>query len=61
MLIHRIEIRCDPANVASAGVARKLGYRLDRTEDSPIEAAAQTGRQQVWVLGRGDYLAMERW
>ena len=27
----RVEIRCDPRNVASASVARKLGYRLEQT------------------------------
>lgn len=51
-LIHRLEIRCDPANGPSAAIPPKLGYRLDRIEDSPVEAAAQTGRQQVWVLDR---------
>ena len=51
-LIGRIEIRCDPANLASAAIPPKLGYRLDRTEVVEVEAAAQTGRQQVWVLDR---------
>ncbi|CAA9211104.1 MAG: hypothetical protein AVDCRST_MAG10-117 [uncultured Acidimicrobiales bacterium] len=51
-LVHRIEIRCDPANVASGAIPPKLGYRLDRTEDVEVEAPAQTGRQDVWVLDR---------
>jgi RimJ/RimL family protein N-acetyltransferase len=50
--IHRMEIRCDPANVASAAIPPKLGYRLDRTEAVEVEAEAQTGQQQVWVLDR---------
>ena len=52
--VRRVEIRCDPANVASAAIPPKLGYRLDRTEDVDVEAAAQTGEQQVWVLDRAD-------
>lgn len=51
-LIDRIEIRCDPANGASAAVARKLGYTLDRIDAVDIEAEAQTGKQQVWALHR---------
>lgn len=51
-LIDRIEIRCDPANGASAAVARKLGYTLDRIDVVDIEAEAQTGKQQVWALQR---------
>jgi RimJ/RimL family protein N-acetyltransferase len=47
--IERVEIRCDEANVASAGVARRLGYRLDRIEDHSIDSPAQTGRFMIWV------------
>ena len=52
--INRVEIRCDPANVASAAIPLKLGYRLDRTDVVDVEAAAQTGKQQVWVVDRAE-------
>lgn len=48
----RVEIRCDPANVASAAVATKLGFQLAATVDAEIEAAAQTGVSQVWATTR---------
>lgn len=44
--VDRVEIRCDPANVASAAIPRKLGYRRD---------AAQAGENQVWAVSRSDY------
>jgi len=40
-LVHRVQIRCDPANLASAAIPPKLGYRLD-----------EAGSQLVWVLDR---------
>lgn len=49
----RVEIRCDAANTASAGVARRLGFRLDRVVDDSVRAAADTGRSMIWVLERG--------
>lgn len=48
----RVEIHCDQANTASAAVPRRLGYRLDRTEDKRPEAAGETGRRMVWVMTR---------
>lgn len=48
--IHRVEIRCDEANAASAAVPRKLGYRLDRIQQgAPITAPAETGRKLIWI------------
>ena len=49
--IERVEIHCDEANVASAAVARGLGYRLERIEDHSIDSPAQTGRLMIWVTG----------
>ncbi|MHB1583720.1 MAG: GNAT family N-acetyltransferase [Acidimicrobiales bacterium] len=47
--ITRVEIHCDVANTASAAVARKLGFRLDRVEERPVTAPGETGRQMIWV------------
>jgi RimJ/RimL family protein N-acetyltransferase len=45
----RVEIHCDEANAASAGVPRKLGYRLDRVEAHEREAPGEVGRRMIWV------------
>jgi RimJ/RimL family protein N-acetyltransferase len=47
--ITRVEIHCDEANVRSAAVARRLGYRLARIEPDRIVAPAETGRSMIWV------------
>ena len=47
--IERIEIHCDVANVRSAGVPERLGFRLDRTEDTRKETPGETGRGLVWI------------
>jgi RimJ/RimL family protein N-acetyltransferase len=44
-----VEIHCDEANTASAGVPRKLGYRLDRVEVHEPEAPGEQGRRMIWV------------
>lgn len=46
----QIVIRMDQANLASASVARKLGFALDAQEDREIAAAGHTGRGYVWIL-----------
>jgi len=50
--VMRVEIHCDAANAASAAVARKLGYRLDRIEERRPEAPGESGRLMVWTRGR---------
>lgn len=50
--IQRIEIHMDKANVASAAVPRKLGFRLDHEEVRQVEALGHTGHGFVWVLDR---------
>jgi RimJ/RimL family protein N-acetyltransferase len=49
--ISRVEIHTDEGNKASAAIAQRLGYRLDRVDSRPAEAPAETGRRQVWVTG----------
>ena len=47
--VRRVEIHCDEANTASAGVPRKIGYRLDRIEPHEPEAPGERGRRMIWV------------
>jgi len=51
--IERVEIRCDGANRASAAVARRLGYRLDRVEASEARTSNQSGCSMIWVADLG--------
>jgi RimJ/RimL family protein N-acetyltransferase len=50
--VTRVEIHCDAANRASAAVAQKLGYRLDRIEERRAEAPGESGRLMVWLRDR---------
>ncbi|MEU0539624.1 GNAT family N-acetyltransferase [Nocardia sp. NPDC005978] len=50
--IESVEIHCDEANVRSAAVARRLGYRLDRIEPRVQSAPAESGRGMFWVKER---------
>ncbi len=47
--ISRVEIHTDAANVRSAAIPRKLGFRLDRVDTVTPDAPACTGRMQIWV------------
>jgi RimJ/RimL family protein N-acetyltransferase len=47
--VHRVEIRCDETNVASAGVPRRLGYRLESVVSRAPEAPGESGREMLWV------------
>jgi RimJ/RimL family protein N-acetyltransferase len=47
--VRRVEIHCDEANTASAGVPRRLGYRLDRIDPHEPEAPGERGRRMIWV------------
>jgi RimJ/RimL family protein N-acetyltransferase len=47
--VRRVEIHTDEANVRSAAIPPKLGYRLDRVDTRRPEAPAESGRLQIWV------------
>lgn len=50
--VNRVEICCDEANAASAAIARKLGYQLERFEHLMSQAPGESGRVMVWVRRR---------
>ncbi|WP_435593261.1 GNAT family N-acetyltransferase [Nocardia sp. bgisy118] len=47
--VDQVEIHCDEANLRSAAVARRLGYRLDRIEPREKRAPAESGRGMFWI------------
>lgn len=51
--VTRVEIHCDEANVRSAAVARRLGYRLDRIDIDRVSAPGDLGRSMIWVWPAG--------
>ena len=55
--IERMEIHCDEANIASAAVPAKLGYRLTGRVDHEPEAPGETGTRLIWVLYRREWRA----
>jgi ribosomal-protein-serine acetyltransferase len=50
--IQAVEIRHDKANVASAGVPRRLGFELVREHPDPIKAPSEMGIECVWRCER---------
>jgi RimJ/RimL family protein N-acetyltransferase len=58
--VDRVEIRCDPANVASAGVPRRLGFRcvavLEKNATTPTGEPRDT---MVWEMTRAELLPRE--
>ena len=54
--VHRTEIRCDPKNVRSTVIPRKLGYTLEATfrEDTKL-SNGEWRDTMVWVLLAGEY------
>jgi RimJ/RimL family protein N-acetyltransferase len=50
--VNQVKIRMDEANVASASVPPKIGFRLLAIEDRPLETPGHTGRGFIWVRDR---------
>jgi RimJ/RimL family protein N-acetyltransferase len=54
--VRRVEIRCDPKNVASAGVPRKLGFTLEAVlAGNTVGVDGQPRDTMVWSLLRDAY------
>lgn len=53
--ITHVEIHHDKANEASAGIPRKLGFRLVREVQDDPEAPAEVGLSCEWQLTRDDW------
>jgi RimJ/RimL family protein N-acetyltransferase len=53
--VDRVEIHMDCANVASARIPEKLGYRLLRTETREKLAVGHTGKGYVWERRRDEW------
>lgn len=56
--VNRVEIHCDPQNVRSAAIPKKLGYTLEATLRSRLPLPGGRWRDtQVWTLFAADYPA----
>ena len=53
--VHRIEIHCDPANLASASIPRKLGFTHEGTLRAKTRFLDQWSDSMVWALLDIDY------
>ena len=47
--VQRVEIHCDERNIASASVARTLGFRLDRVVPDALDSPGKAGRTMIWI------------
>lgn len=50
-----VQMKMDCANVASARIPEKLGYRLVGTESHEVMARGHTGRRYSWSIARHDW------
>ncbi|HET9914140.1 MAG TPA: GNAT family protein [Anaerolineales bacterium] len=53
--VHRIEIHCDPANVASAAIPRKLGFTHEGTLRAKTSFLDGWSDSMVWGLLESEY------
>ena len=53
--IHRIEIHCDPANVASAAIPRKLGFTHEGTLRAKTRFLDHWSDSMIWGLLETEY------
>ena len=53
--IHRIEIHCDPANIASASVPRKLGFTHEGTLRAKTPFLDRWSDSMIWGLLETEY------
>ncbi|MEM9132039.1 MAG: GNAT family N-acetyltransferase [Actinomycetota bacterium] len=58
--VDRVEIHHDEANVASAGVPHKLGYRRGPDLDTEITAPAESGTTWTWIMTPADWADRQR-
>jgi RimJ/RimL family protein N-acetyltransferase len=57
--IEEVHIHSDEANVASAAIPRRLGFRLARVVDHEVTAPGEVGRHMEWTVGRQKWLAAQ--
>jgi len=53
--IHRVEIHCDPANLASASIPRKLGFTHEGTLRAKTSFLDRWSDSMVWGLLENEY------
>ncbi len=53
--VHRLEIHCDPANLASASVPRKLGFTHEGTLRSKTSFLDRWSDSMIWALLEDEY------
>jgi RimJ/RimL family protein N-acetyltransferase len=58
--IEEVHIHCDEANVASAGVPRRLDFRLVRTVEDNVDAPAEIGRSMEWAMTAEQWTRSQR-